>query len=237
MRGVVLLASGTGVVSRTATTPVRCALREPARAQPPTAIAASTPIVVPVRTDEETTAVMDDLAERLRGGSLEALEEAYANWSSLVHTIALRSLGNHHDAEDVTQQVFVAAWRGRHTLRPERGTVPGWLVGITRNKVADLHAQRARHARDVGAAAEKALPDQHAPPPDEQLAARLLLADALDHLGEPRSTVVRMAFIEDLTHEEIARRLQLPLGTVKSHVRRGLLHLRTRLEEVNHVPS
>ena len=193
--------------------------------------------MVTVRTDEETTGVMDDLAERLRGGSLQALEEAYANWSSLVHTLALRSLGNHHDAEDVTQQVFVAAWRGRHTLRPDRGTVPGWLVGITRNKVADLHAQRARQARDVDAAAQKSLPDQQAPPPDEQLAARLLLADALDHLGEPRSTVVRMAFIEDLTHEEIARRLQLPLGTVKSHVRRGLLHLRTRLEEVNHVPS
>ena len=220
------------------TSACRRVVTRPIPARPWSAHAGTAPIVDLVRTDEEpTTAVMHELAERLRDGSLEALEEAYARWSSLVHTLALRSLGNHHDAEDVTQQVFVAAWRSRHTLRPERGTVPGWLVGITRNKVADLHAQRARQARDLGAAALDALPDQHDPPPDEQLAARLVLADALDDLGEPRSTVVRMAFLEDLTHDEIARRLQLPLGTVKSHVRRGLLHLRSRLEEVNHVPS
>ncbi|WP_299441468.1 RNA polymerase sigma factor [uncultured Phycicoccus sp.] len=186
---------------------------------------------------ETEAAAMADLAERLRDGSREALEEAYARWSSLVHTLAVRSLGNHHDAEDVTQQVFVAAWRGRHTLRPDRGTVPGWLVGITRHKIADLHAARARQVRDLGAAATRALPDQQAPPPDEQLAARLLVADALDQLGEPRRTVVRLAFIEDLTHEEISRRLELPLGTVKSHVRRGLIHLRHRMEDVHREPS
>ncbi len=195
------------------------------------------PIVRLVHTEQETEAAStDDLAERLRDGSREALEEAYSRWSSLVHTLAVRSLGNHHDAEDVTQQVFVAAWRGRHTLRPDRGTVPGWLVGITRHKIADLHAARARHVRDLGAAATRALPDQHAPPPDEQLAARLLVADALENLGEPRSTIVRLAFIEDLTHDEISRRLELPLGTVKSHVRRGLIHLRHRMEEAHREP-
>ena len=154
-----------------------------------------------------------------------------------MHTLALRSLGNHHDAEDVTQQVFVAAWRSRHTLRPERGTVAGWLVGITRHTVADMHAKRARQARDAAAVAAHELPEEHAAPPDDQLAARLVLHDELGRLGEPRGTVVRMAFLEDLTHEQIAERLDLPLGTVKSHVRRGLTRLRTRLEEVNRDPS
>ena len=103
---------------------------------------------------------VDDLAVRLRDGSRDALAEAYREWSSLVHTLALRSLGNHHDAEDVTQQVFVAAWRSRHTLRPERGTVAGWLVGITRHTVADTHAKRARQARDAAAVAAHELPRQ-----------------------------------------------------------------------------
>jgi RNA polymerase sigma-70 factor (ECF subfamily) len=177
---------------------------------------------------------VDDLAVRLRDGSREALAEAYREWSALVHTLALRSLGNHHDAEDVTQQVFVAAWRSRHTLRPERGTVPGWLVGITRHKVADVQARRARQARDAEAVAAQLPARDHAPPPDERLAARLVLHDELGRLGEPRATVVRLAFLEDLTHDEIARRLDLPLGTVKSHVRRGLTRLRARLEEVEH---
>ncbi|MGG5258159.1 RNA polymerase sigma factor [Phycicoccus avicenniae] len=175
---------------------------------------------------------LHDLAVRLRAGSREALEEAWARWAPLVHTLALRAVGDHHDAEDVTQQVFVAAWRGRHTLRPERGTVPGWLVGITRHKVADLHAQRSRQARDAAAAAAEVLPDRHAPPPEETLAARLLLADALDRLGEPRASAIRLALVDELTHEEVAQRLGLPLGTVKSHIRRGLATLRTYVEEV-----
>ncbi|MGB7817628.1 MAG: sigma-70 family RNA polymerase sigma factor [Ornithinibacter sp.] len=190
-----------------------------------------------MRISEDLEVVADDLAQRLRDGSREAFAEAYDRWSTLVHTLAVRSLGNHHDAEDVTQQVFVAAWRGRHTLNPDKGTVPGWLVGITRHKVADLHAQRSRRARDLEAVAGEALPSEHAPAHDEQLAVRLVLADEVDRLGEPRATVVRMAFTEDLTHEEISRRLDMPLGTVKSHVRRSLLHLRSRMEEVEHVPS
>jgi RNA polymerase sigma factor (sigma-70 family) len=193
------------------------------------------PRVGEVSTGEQVD--VDDLAARLRDGSRDALAEAYREWASLVHTLALRSLGNHHDAEDVTQQVFVAAWRSRHTLRPERGTVAGWLVGITRHTVADMHARRARQARDAAAVAAHAQPEEYAAPPDDQLAARLVLHDELGRLGEPRGTVVRMAFIEDLTHEQIAERLDLPLGTVKSHVRRGLTRLRTRLEEVNRDPS
>ena len=115
------------------------------------------PIVEQVSTGEQVD--VDDLATRLRDGSRDALAEAYREWSSLVHTLALRSLGNHHDAEDVTQQVFVAAWRSRHTLRPERGTVAGWLVGITRHTVADTHAKRTRQARDAAAVAAHEPPE------------------------------------------------------------------------------
>ena len=195
-------------------------------------------IVGYVRAEEQVEAVVvDDIAERLRDGSREALEEAYARWASLVHTLAVRSLGNHHDAEDVTQQVFVSAWNSRHTLRPDKGTVPGWLVGITRHKGAAVHAKRARLARGAQAGAGDTPPHGRAPPPDDLLATRLVLHDELERLGEPRGTIVRMAFLEDRTHDEIAERLAMPLGTVKSHVRRGLLHLRTRLEEVDRDPS
>jgi RNA polymerase sigma factor (sigma-70 family) len=189
-----------------------------------------------VMADDVAVDVAADLAARLRAGAPDALAEAFDRWAPLVHTLALRSLGNHHDAEDVTQQVFVSAWRSRHTLRPERGSVPGWLVGIAKHRIADLHAQRARSARDAGAVAHASVP-AHDPPADERLATRLLLADELERLGDPRARIIHMAFVDELTHEEIARRLDMPLGTVKSHVRRGLIQLRNRMEEVGRESS
>lgn len=183
---------------------------------------------------DELVAEQDDLAARFVSGSREALAEVYARWSALVYTVALRALDDAHDAEDVTQQVFVSAWGSRHTLRPREGALPGWLIGITRHRIADVRTQRYRRARNVAAVAALA-PEVGSPPTEADIAQRLLVAHEVDRLGEPRASVLRMAFIEDLPQEEIARRLDLPLGTVKSHVRRGLVQLRNRLEEVDDV--
>ena len=175
-----------------------------------------------------------ELAARLSGGDREALAEMYRRWSPLVHTIALRALGSREDAEDVVQQVFVAAWRGRATLRPDRGSPAAWLVGITKHRVADVRAERYRTHRNLQAVASETVTAPVAAD-DADWAERLLLVHELERMGDPRATVLRMAFIEDRTHEDIAQALGLPLGTVKSHVRRGLIALRDRLKEVERV--
>ncbi len=168
------------------------------------------------------------LSERLASGDDTALRELYERWGRVVYTVALRALGNPHDAEDVTQQVFLSAWRGRHTFDPTRGEPGAWLIGITRRRIADLYAARSREP----ALARTEVPlDTAAPARDET--ARVVLADAVDALGDPRRTVVRMAFFEDRTHDVIARELSMPLGTVKSHIRRGLVQLRAALKEVD----
>lgn len=177
-----------------------------------------------------------ELAARLSGGDREALAEMYRRWSPLVHTIALRSLGTREDAEDVVQQVFVAAWRGRTTLRPDRGSPIAWLVGITKHRIADVRTHRFRSHRNLRALASEAATEPAAAD-DSEWAERLLLVHELERMGDPRATVLRMAFLEDRTQDEIARTLDMPLGTVKSHVRRGLTELRDRLKEVERVAS
>ena len=87
------------------------------------------------------------VASGFRAGNEDSLAEAYRRWSRLVHATAMRSTGNAEDAADITQTVFVDAWRGRETYRPEAGTLPGWLMTITRRRIADHCESRTRDAR------------------------------------------------------------------------------------------
>ena len=123
----------------------------------------------------------------------------------------------------MTQQTFVAAWRARESFDPDRGVLRGWVVGIARKCIADAHERRARERR--GLEAVRTLPQQtHSDGLDE-----MLLAYEIDALGDPRRTIMSLAFFEGHTHEQIADHLAMPLGTVKSWVRRGLSALKTCL--------
>ncbi len=180
------------------------------------------------------------LAEALADGSSDALSECYRLWGPLVLGIAARSLGSRVDAEDIVQQVFVSAWRSRGTLRPSESALPAWLIGITRRRVADEYARRSREsAKATRAGSVLAVAgEEHTDPVDrvDAVVDRVVLRDALDQLPEPRRSVLNLIYLEDRTQEDIAERLDLPLGTVKSHVRRGLLHLRRELREVTDDP-
>ncbi|OIH93719.1 RNA polymerase sigma factor [Curtobacterium sp. MCBA15_001] len=171
------------------------------------------------------------LSRAFRDGDEHVLRSVYARWSPLVHTLALRSLTDVAAAEDVTQQVFVRAWRSRSTYDPVRAPLGAWLVGITRNCIADAHADHARRARLTLAVAGEEAATSTVDDTDE-LAERVLVAAELDRLDAVPRSVMRLAFYEELSHREIAERLDLPLGTVKSHIRRSLARLRTRMEVI-----
>jgi RNA polymerase sigma factor (sigma-70 family) len=183
------------------------------------------------------TGIDDDdhrhLGERFRSGDEQALAEAYALWGSLVYTMAVRSLGDSADAEDVTQKVFIAAWRGRETFRPQDARLPAWIVGICRHTLADAHDARARRRRMTEAvAADTALVAlARQPEESDEVVDRIVLREELQKLPAVPQQVMRLAFYDNLTHLEIANTLGLPLGTVKSHIRRSLGRLRARLSD------
>lgn len=157
-----------------------------------------------------------------------SLAEVYRRWGSLIYTVARRALADQHEAEDVTQQVFVGAWRGRGNFNPELGSMPAWLMGQTRHRIADRQRGRAREARLTQAAFQQVSLAPHTPS-TETIIDRLLLASELALLPDPRGTILQLAFYEGHTYSQIAERLDLPLGTVKSHARRALLELRKRM--------
>ncbi|MCF6524527.1 sigma-70 family RNA polymerase sigma factor [Streptomyces sp. JJ36] len=188
-----------------------------------------------LRAPVEETAADERLARAFARGDAHSLAAVYRRWGTLVHTLALRSLGDRGEAEDVTQQVFLAAWRGRAGYRPDRGALGAWLVGITRRKIADALAARTRRTRlFAAAAAREGLPvvEQATAGAADGVVDRVLVATELARLPQAQQLVLRLAFYEDLTQTQIAARTGMALGTVKSHARRGLHRLRRVLESV-----
>lgn len=175
-----------------------------------------------------------EIARRFAHGDDAALGLAYRRWGPLVHGMAVRAVGG-AEAEDVTQQVFISAWQSRGSYRPGSGSLGAWLTGITRHRISDALARRPRR---LEVATDPAvlegvlddLPAESTVNPVERAAARIVMTDELDRVGQPQRRIIELAFYDGLTHTQIAAHLDLPLGTVKSHIRRTLGRLRDRLE-------
>ncbi len=165
------------------------------------------------------------LEARFVAGDERALREAFDLHGGLVMGLCRRVVGR--DAEDLTQQVFLAAWRGRDRFDPAKGSMKSWLAGIARFKSIDhLRAAGRRPATGGGEPEDMG----HEQVDAGRVTDRLVLTEALAGLSSERRRVVELAFFGDLTHSEISEQLGMPLGTVKSHVRRGLESLRAELE-------
>jgi RNA polymerase sigma factor (sigma-70 family) len=185
----------------------------------------------PANAESQATTPDDGAVARAFGAGEEwALEEAYRRWSRVIFTVAWRSCGSKEDAEDIAQLVYVSAWRGRENYDPNKAALPAWLLGVTKNKIADHWANRAREQRRIEAAERASETTSPSEEKVDQIADRVLLADELALLDQPQRKIMELAFYQDLTHSQIASLMSLPLGTVKSHIRRSLERLRRRLE-------
>lgn len=173
--------------------------------------------------------VSDPTEDEFRSGSELGLAAAYAAHGALVHTLCARA--HPTAAADLTQEVFLSAWKSRDRFDPDRGPLAAWLTGIAKNKIVDAYRKDGRQVpRSFGGDPTSLSRIADTQTPLDQLANRLLVTEALATLPERPRRVVELAFYEDLTHEQIAQATSVPLGTVKSDIRRGLARLRRYLE-------
>ncbi|MGW5723661.1 RNA polymerase sigma factor [Amycolatopsis sp. NPDC003865] len=173
----------------------------------------------------------DDLAWRFAAGEPETLRAVFDRHGPAVQRLARASLRDPADVDDVVQATFVSAWNGRQTYDPGKAGLLAWLLGIARRRIVDLLRARGRQHRDSAAVAA-VTPAEEAVVAEspERVLDRLVIADELTRLPGPQREVLQLAFYADLTHAQIAERTGLPLGTVKSHLRRGMQSLRAQLD-------
>ena len=178
--------------------------------------------------DEDDEAPVRELDLSFARGDDHALKLAYDTHGSLVYSLCRRSV-DEVAAADITQEVFISAWRFRERYDPQRGGLASWLVGIARNKIIDHYRSVGREDRRVVKAAQNTSPSEQSPEQLDDVSTRMLLVDAMAELSERSRMVISLAFFNDLTHVEIAEQTGIPLGTVKSDIRRGLERLRHEL--------
>jgi RNA polymerase sigma-70 factor (ECF subfamily) len=171
----------------------------------------------------------DGLLVRVATGDERAFARLCDLFAGPVLGEALRHLGDRAAAEDVTQEVFLRIWKGARSFDPERGRAEAWIATIARNAARDA-LRRRRTTTVVEETSEQRDPDADPPTEVADAAEALVLQAAVASLAPNLREVIELAYWQGLSQTEIAERLGLPLGTVKTRTRRGLTLLSEALE-------
>ncbi len=171
---------------------------------------------------------------RVAAGDKRSLEAVYRGTSAKLLGVVLRIVPNRAEAEDVLQEVYLQVWRKAAGFDPMRASPITWLAAIARNRAIDRMRQSGRRAfvpdDTLAAMADGAPLASEAIQTSEEAAG---LERCLGELDTPQASAVRLAFFEGLTYEALAARVEVPLGTMKSWIRRSLLKLRDCLGEAH----
>jgi RNA polymerase sigma-70 factor (ECF subfamily) len=183
---------------------------------------------VAVRGDNVRSVVGPDELARFRAGDPDAVRAVFREYGGLVFAVALRTLGSRQLAEEATQETFVKAWRAAGSYDATREIGP-WLATIARRAAIDLHRREARrpavNVDDV--LTDPAVVDL--PPGVDRAYDVWAVREAIDELPADEREVVRLQHLEELTQVEVAERLGIPVGTVKSRSHRAHRTLAARL--------
>lgn len=171
-----------------------------------------------------------ELLHWLKAGHTNALRILYQRYVRLIYTVAMRILDNSQEAEDLTQEIFVTFWQ-KGAYDPSRGSLSSYLCLITRSRALDRRRAKGSYQRFLSRY-QQVNPGISNTSPFDQISAserEQTIRRALQDLPEAQRQVLELAYYEGFSQSEIAEHLQLPLGTVKTRSRQGLLKLRRLL--------
>jgi RNA polymerase sigma-70 factor (ECF subfamily) len=175
-----------------------------------------------------------ELLRQIARGDRAAFAEFYDRNSALMFSVALKILNNATEAEDVVQETFLQVWEKAAKFDPNLGRPSSWVAILVRNRAVDrirASQRRLRLAEDAGAAA--AIANDAADTVNDALRGREqagMIQSAIVGLPGEQRQAIELAYFSGLTQDEISKKLNTPLGTIKARIRRGLLKLRDQLE-------
>ena len=185
----------------------------------------------PARVATNAGAELVTLLEAIAAGDRAALSALYDRTSAKLYGICLRLLGSEPEAEDALQETYVTVWRNAARFDPDKAGAITWLAVVARNKAIDRLRRRTLPSEAIDAAADIADDRPTAFDLVQQGQDSARLAGCLDELEEKPRAMIRAAFLDGASYPELAEREGVPLGTMKSWIRRALLRLRGCLEQ------
>jgi RNA polymerase sigma factor (sigma-70 family) len=169
---------------------------------------------------------------RIPSGDRAALQTVYRLTAPKLFGVALRILGERSEAEDILQDIYLTVWQKAAAFDASRASPMSWLIAIARNRAIDrLRARGNRRMEPIEAATEIVDPTPGADSALEDSETNTKLHLCLDTLAERERTALHAAFFDGNTYEELATRMRVPLGTMKSIIRRAMIKLKTCLEQ------
>lgn len=170
----------------------------------------------------------ESVLERVAAGDQRAVQECIDAYGGLVWSLARRFFRDTAEAEDAVQEVFLSLWKTAHRFDPKVASEATFVAMVARRRLIDRLRKRTRHPETAMETTE--VPMGRSEKMEMHDEARWAL-EAFSELGDDQQRVLRMAIHHGLSHERIAESTGMPLGTVKTHIRRGLIRVREVLEE------
>jgi RNA polymerase sigma-70 factor (ECF subfamily) len=172
--------------------------------------------------------VSKPLLQRVAEGDNDAVRACIANYSGLIWSLARKFCATQSEAEDVVQDIFVSLWKSADRFDPRIASEATFVAMIARRRLIDHTRRMGRQQAEVSSIDQFAVPAT--PPPADASEEAAFAYQAFQTLNPDQQKVLRMAIFHGLSHEKIAESTQMPLGTVKTHIRRGLIKIRERLD-------